>query len=935
MKYPTCLFVLCTLALPSFAQNRLQFERISYNKGLPHLSVNAVYQDSAGFIWFSTVQGLCRYDGSVCKVFKHDSNDSSSIAHNETSFFFETKEIGFGVYLPALRKGARFHPLTETFSIIDIDSSKLNLPIPSKPFVFSDGSILELDLVTRHLVRTFKDGFKHHLRLPSLITPFTYYAHLEHHDQLWIATSVGLFIFDSKTGTFDLYQHDPNNPASIPENSVRYLYKDREDNVWLATYGGGVAKATGTNVRFKVFQPSPKNSNAVVGGLLFGICEDKDGNLWIGSESNGLSQYRVREGKFITHRHDPNNPNTPSTNNYRALFCDSNGQIWAGNSVFNPTTKQWRHFPFSPRNANIKGYLEIGDTVYAFYLDQVYAVHRQTLKVSSFTIDVPGNVFGDDRSIRTCFKNRHGQVFIGTRHGLAELDLPSRRTKNWRLQPPTPSVLGYGHIQAIYQTEDGRYWIGTRGGGLFIFNEQFELIEHKSVRSGFPDDVVYDILKDDNGLLWMTTNSGLVQLDPTTNLVTSVFTVRDGLLNNEFNHHCFTKLKTGEFAGGGIGGFCIFNPNQIKPDTTLLSVALTDFKVFEKSYPLDSAILFKRDITLDYTKNFFAFSFSACSYKNPEAIEYAYMLEGIDNTWIMTQGGTARYNSVPHGDYTFRVKARLSNAGWGSEREIRLSITPPFWRTAWFVTGASLVMVVLIVFIVSLIIRHKVRTESEAIRRQKELERERERTLSAERARISADMHDNIGAALTNITMIAEQLKQRPQNISADALNMLVLTAREATQDVRTIVWSMNHHYDRLDAFAAYLREKAHQQFDPTPIDFNIDFPDQLPPIEISGEMRHNLFLAVREALNNVVKHSHATRAHLSMTLEEQLLTIVVQDNGIGIEQKETFGNGTHLMQRRLKQIGGTCWITSEKGKGTQVRFQVSLTKRDKHETTQ
>lgn len=159
-------------------------------------------------------------------------------------------------------------------------------------------------------------------------------------------------------------------------------------------------KAIKREVNFKTFQPSPNNPNAVVSGLLFGMCEDKDGNLWIGSENNGISQYIRREGKCITHLHDPNNPNSPRTNNYRALFCDSDGKIWAGNSVFNPTTKQWRYFPIFQSRPNIEAYLEIGDTVYAFHGDTVYAVHRQTLKVSSFAIDMPGNVFGDERSIR-------------------------------------------------------------------------------------------------------------------------------------------------------------------------------------------------------------------------------------------------------------------------------------------------------------------------------------------------------------------------------------------------------------------------------------------------------------------------------------------------------------------------------------------------------
>ncbi len=926
-----CLFssVLC-------GQHRVQFERIGYNKGLPHLSVNFVYQDSAGFMWFSTVKGLCRYDGITCKVFKRRPDDSSSLPHDDASLLADVKKADFGVYFPALRKGARFHHLTETFSVEDIDSLSYKYPFSYRDSTaVSVHSAWELDLQSRRLMRTVNTGAEQVISLPSQLASAMYYGHIDHGEEVWIATSVGLFIVDPETKTVDWYQNDPDNPASIPENSVRHLYKDREGNVWLATYGGGVARAIIKDEVFKTFQHSPKNENSVVAGLLFGICEDKNGNLWIASEDNGISQYMLQERRFITHLHNPNNPHAPIVDYYRAVFCDSNGNLWANHSVFNPTTKQWRTFlaPRKPQNRIlIKGYIEIGDTVYAFFEEKVCAVHRQTLQSSTFRVEIPGVVHQEDASIRCCFMNRRGQIFIGTRNGFAELDLQSRQAKHWRLQHPNPSSMGYGHIQAIYQTDDGRYWVGTRGGGLFIFDEHFERIEHQSTRNGFPDNVIYDILEDDNGLLWLTTNNGLLQVDPKTMLVTRHFTDRDGLPNNEFNHHCFTKLKTGELAGGGLGGFFIFNPKHLKPDTNALSVVLSDFKVFEKSFPLDTSILYKHHIMLDYAQNFFAFSFSACSYKNPDAIEYAYMLEGIDKTWIETQSATARYNSVPHGTYRFLVKARLGKGRWGEPREILLTLTPPFWRTTWFIVGVSLVLIILTVLAVSAIIRRKVRIQAEEIRRQEELKRAREVTILAERERISADMHDDIGSALTRIAMIAEGLKQQ-QNAPLDALNTLANTAREATAGVSAIVWSMNPRYDTLESFAAYLREKSRQLFEYASIELTIDFPETLPPLALSGEARHNLFLAVKEALNNVLKHSRATQAHLSMSLEAYLLTITVQDNGTGIAQMETYGNGLRLMQNRLKKIGGECWIVSDKGDGTSVRFRVQLEKPNEHKT--
>jgi ligand-binding sensor domain-containing protein len=444
----------CLASATLCAQHRVQFERIGYNKGLPHLSVNVVNQDSAGFMWFSTVNGLCRYDGISCKVFKHRPDDSTSFPHNDASLFADVKKADFGVYVPALRKGARFHHLTETFSIEDIDSLAYQYPYTYRDSTaVSVHSVWELDFRSRHLMRTLNNRSKQIIPLPSQLASAMYYRHIDYNDQVWIATSVGLFIFDSNTGTFDWYQNDPDNPASLPENSVRHLFKDREGTVWLATYGGGVARAIIKNKVFKTFQHSPKNANSVVAGLLFGMCEDKNGNLWIASEDNGISQYILKEGRFITHLHNPNNPHTPSADYYRAVFCDSDGKVWANHSVFNPTTNQWRTFlpPRKPQNRIlIKGFMEIGDTIYAFFEDKVCAVHRQTLQTSLFRIEIPGVVHQEDASIRCCFKNRKGKIFIGTRNGFAELDLKSRQAKQWRLQHPNPSSMGYGHIQAIY-----------------------------------------------------------------------------------------------------------------------------------------------------------------------------------------------------------------------------------------------------------------------------------------------------------------------------------------------------------------------------------------------------------------------------------------------------------------------------------------------------
>lgn len=919
--------LLCLVAFPLCAQTRMQFERIGYEQGLPHLSVNKIFQDSMGFMWFSTIDGLCRYDGSTCKVFKHDDADSTSLPHNETSVFLPLPD---GMFIVSTSfHAALYNPLTETFSLVSDMSALLtsDLYIHISPFFIADNdSVWRFNHFDRSIARRLKDGAtKTYRNLFPSEDMLTFYALQLHDEKLWFGTSIGLFVFDINAETMHLYQNDLDNPASIPENSVRHIYVDREKNVWIATYGGGVARVILKPRPFKTFSHSPNNPNSVAGGLLFGICEDKEGNLWIGSEHDGISEFRRREDRFITHLFDSRNPNSPKTNRYRAVFCDSDGKIWANGSVFDPKTRHWHRLPIVPKPNEDRAYLEVGDTVYVFDGQRMHAVHRRSLTLNTSEMPLRDSL----NAFRHCYRDCDGRALVSTINGFAELDLPTRSLNNWRLVNPnedaTRKVVHYGHVQCIYQTKDKRYWVGTRGGGLFIFSEKFETVENLNSRNGFPDNVIYNICEDDEGMLWMTTNKGLLKFNPNQKKCERVFTMADGLPNNEFNQYCFAQLRTGEIAGGGIGGFAIFNPKDLNAKIGDISVALTDFKVFEESQPMDTSMLFKQSISLNYHQNFFSFAFAAPTYANPKAIEYAYRLDGIDADWIETRATVARYNSVPHGEYLFRVKARLHNGEWSKERVAHLHIAPPFWRTSWFVGGMAVGLVTLIVVAVRAIINRRVRMEVAEVKRQEELKLAKEVAILAERERIAADVHDDVGATLTKIVMLAEALKQNAQSVSPEMLVRLANSAREATASVSEIVWSMNPRYDSLDTFAAYLREKSRQLFEASSIELRIDFPDDLPNLVLSGETRHNLFLAVKESLNNALKHSGASNVCLSLSLVQTQLTIVVQDNGQGIDQERLFGNGLHTMQKRMETIGGLCDVRSEKGVGTRAQFQICL----------
>jgi signal transduction histidine kinase len=216
---------------------------------------------------------------------------------------------------------------------------------------------------------------------------------------------------------------------------------------------------------------------------------------------------------------------------------------------------------------------------------------------------------------------------------------------------------------------------------------------------------------------------------------------------------------------------------------------------------------------------------------------------------------------------------------------------------------------------------------------------ERERALERERARIAKDIHDDLGSSLTRITMLSESARRestKPED-SAKHLDNIYKTSRELTRSMDEIVWAVNPRHDTLNSLATYLLRHAQEFLSPAGIRARSEIPLELPPIPISSEVRHNLFLAYKEALHNVAKHAQATLVNISLTLEYNSMTIMVTDNGLGFASgrissevssstdRLAGGNGLENMRKRLEQIRGECRIESSAGKGTKVIFQLPL----------
>jgi signal transduction histidine kinase len=375
---------------------------------------------------------------------------------------------------------------------------------------------------------------------------------------------------------------------------------------------------------------------------------------------------------------------------------------------------------------------------------------------------------------------------------------------------------------------------------------------------------------------------------------------------------------------GGSNGMVRFHPDSIKDNSYVPPIVITAFKTFDKIVPLDSTISEKHSIEMSYKENVISFEFVALNYTNPEKNQYAYKLEGFDNEWIYC--GTRRYatyTNLDGGSYIFRVKGSNNDGIWNNEgTSIAVIVTPPFWKTWWFRTFGFVAILLSVGGSIRYVEMKKLKRTIEQL--------EQERALERERTRISQDMHDEVGANLTKIAIISELAMKNAGDVDGitTQLQSISKTSREVVDSIGAIVWAINPKNDRLDNLAGYLREYASDYFEIAKIDCRFDFPDELPSHSLSSVVRRNIFLTVKEAIHNIVKHSAATAVHIRLRLAGRQLEIGIEDNGKGFVMADIsgYGNGLMNMKKRVESINGKFDIQSQPGCGTKIKLIVPVT---------
>lgn len=712
----------------------------------------------------------------------------------------------------------------------------------------------------------------------------------------------------------------------LPQDWVRFLYEDREGNVWAGLGNAGLVSIHSTP--FSVLDAPDKWNGCTV----LSVAPGGDNSLWIGTEGAGV--YHHANGTW-THYGAAEGLGNPYV---WSVTETPDGSVWAGN--------YWWGGPYR---------LENGIFVRPPNVDERWSPAVALLPVPEDNALLVGNRDGllrleGDKPARWLIRSPLGAsddvtAITYDRNGALWCGFSAGGLARWADGEVTHfgrnDGLGTSAAQCLFADDDGSLWIGTADAGLVRLKEgRFTTVTRAR---GLASDGVGYILDDETGSLWLSTHHGIQRVSKrdlnlcadghVQELSSRIYDRDDGLPVIEFaggRQAAGCRTADGRLWFASSRGVLAVDPGRIEVHDMPPPVVFDSVVVDDETVSVDGRALTRR-LSPDHER--LEFHYSGLSYVAPRNVLFKYQLEGIDKTWVDAGGRrTAFYSRLPAGEYRFRVIACNSDGIWNTRgTSLRFAVAPFFWQTWWFVGASSLVGISGVAALVRFITRRRMQQRLELLERKHAIERER--------ARIARDIHDDVGASLARIAMLSQPARGDliESQRTASMLARIYSTASEVTRSLDEIVWAVDPRHDTLDSLVSYIGEFAKDYLAAANVRCRLDPPVQLPPWRITADTRHNLFLAFKEALSNVLRHAAATEVRISLTLGADSFVLTIQDNGRGIGGEQpaarepgriASGHGLSNMERRLAGIGGRCEITSRADEGTRVSFFVGVSRR-------
>jgi len=809
------------ICFPSaFGQDiNLRFQHITSEQGLSQNTIGCMLQDSRGFMWFGTWNGLDRYDGynflvfksenqegglsnnfiySICEdkagniwagtknglnridhqtnsitTFYHNVNDLNSLSGNIINALYcdQQGSIWVGTASNGLDK-IRFDQSAEKYVIThytynksdaaSLPGNEINAILRDKSgylWVGTNSGLGRMEISTGKFTIFRNNGaLNSSLSSNGVLSVFEDRAGV-----IWLGTNNGLNKYNASSGDFTSFLPDPDNPGSLSHLTVKAisedndgrllvgtlggldrlnpgdvsfyhfpvggndnyglnnefinaLFADRQGNIWIGTDKGGISKYNSKQKGFGFFASNRSNSNSLSSNTINSVY-DEPSNLWIGTAGGGLNRYNKSDRTFIHYRNSTHDQNSISSNFISAICKDPGGDTWVatwggglnrllaqkGSGVFSHYRENGGENSISSDFvssvwADPTGYLLIGTLTGLDLYQQDQHLFRHIASQQDWKNKIS--------EVGCILKDSKGFYWIGTRLGLyripSDLLLRGAGDKDIRkftnISGETNSLTG-DYVISLCEDNQGDIWVGTYGSGI----NRIHLTDRGSFKftgfnqnDGLCNNVVYAIQKDRNNNLWLSTDNGLSRFDLQTGQFKNFYT-SDGLQSNQFYWAASCAGKDGRLYFGGMEGLNYFDPDNIRDNTFIPQVVVTDLKVFNSSVNvgkwngkkvlLDKVINETTALNLSYRENVFSFEFSSLDYFLPEKVQYKYRIQGVDKDWV-TVPSTRRfvtYTNLEGGDYIFEVKACNSDGVWNdSPTKLHIHISPPFWATVWF-----------------------------------------------------------------------------------------------------------------------------------------------------------------------------------------------------------------------------------------------------------
>jgi signal transduction histidine kinase len=669
------------------------------------------------------------------------------------------------------------------------------------------------------------------------------------------------------------------------------------------------------------------------------LAETPDGILWVGTSSHGL--FRIQDGKLDPFLRAPPVQGYPYVS---AVLTARDGSVWWGAG---PALFQWKEGKL----------LSDYSSEYKYWLRE-------------------------DR-IRVLCEDREGGIWVGTQNGQLRLLRGGQflALTNWQSTAPLTALLQqtdgtllvgtYGNgllrvregkcsalteqadrpspfIRALYQDSNSVLWIGTEGAGLIRMAGG--RATSLTTRNGLLNDTIVQILEDDEGYLWLGSYRGILRVSKeelkefaagTTAFVHPLILSRsDGLPSEQCTRGFNAGLKTraGLLHFSTDRGVVVVNPHQQRtnasPPSVWLEKVLADGEVYQARIQTGNqppalggrpaALRQPEVLMIPPGKRRLEFHYTGLSLGAPENVRFRYQLEGLDDHWI--EAGRERlafYSLLSAGHYRFHVTACDNSGVWnGQGAALSFEVQPFFWQTWWFRLGLLAVLIASVVAVVRYVSYRRLRLRLRRL--------EQETAVQKERARIAKDLHDDLGAHLSQIAMLSELAQsdfQKPEQAHGH-IDQIFRTARSVTRSLDEIVWAVNPRNDSLDRFTAHLCTFGPEFLRSAGISCRLDVPMDLPTTTLPANVRHHLYLAFKEALNNVVKHAGATEVWLRLQMGPRELSLIIEDNGRGFHpggEGAAGEDGLVNLRQRMIEIGGRFEQQSEPGRGTHTKLVAPL----------